>query len=106
MTLRELCNELGVSRRTIQRYEVFGLISPSGKTNRGYLLYDEVAFNCAKRIKEYQSFGFTLNEIKKLEHTSHEERKIILQTKLDILKSDKEKLHETIKILEKEIEQL
>ena len=106
MTLRELCNEVGVSRRTIQRYEVFGLISPSGKTNRGYLLYDEVALNIAKRIKEYQAFGFTLNEIKKLDNISHEERRIILQTKLDILISNKEKLHETIKVLEKEIEQL
>ena len=32
MTLRELCDSLGVSRRAVQGYEKAGLVSPEGKT--------------------------------------------------------------------------
>ena len=39
MTLRELCDSLGVSRRAVQGYEKAGLVSPEGKNERGYLLY-------------------------------------------------------------------
>lgn len=41
MTLRELCDSLGVSRRAVQGYEKAGLVSPEGKNERGYLLYSE-----------------------------------------------------------------
>ncbi len=106
MTLKELCSKVGVSRRTIQRYEVFGLISASGKTSRGYLLYDDTALEIAKRIKEYQMFGFTLNEIRNLHDISNQDRKELLLTKLEILKHNKEILQETIIILEQEINEL
>ena len=35
MTLRELCDSLGVSRRAVQGYEKAGLVSPEGKNERG-----------------------------------------------------------------------
>ena len=41
MTLSETCKELRVSRRTIQGYEQMRLLQPSGKNDRGWLLYDE-----------------------------------------------------------------
>lgn len=37
MTLREVCDSLGISRRTVQGYEKEGLVAPTGKTERGYL---------------------------------------------------------------------
>lgn len=40
MTLREVCDTYGVSRRAVQGYEKAGLISASQKNERGYLLYD------------------------------------------------------------------
>ena len=49
MTLREVCNTIGVSRRAIQGYEKESLVSATEKTNRGYLLYDTAA---QERIKK------------------------------------------------------
>ena len=37
-TLHEVCEAFGVSRRAIQGYEKAGLVSASGKNERGYLL--------------------------------------------------------------------
>ena len=38
-TLRQMCAELKISRRTVQGYEKAGLVAPSGKNKYGYLLY-------------------------------------------------------------------
>ena len=40
LTLREVCNTFGVSRRTVQGYEKAGLVSATSKNSQGYLLYD------------------------------------------------------------------
>ena len=106
MTLRELCNALGVTRRMIQRYESYGLVSPCGKTDRGYLLYDDIAYNRAKKVKEYQMFGFTLKEISQFKTRSVEDKKEILLNQLEILKNNKKVIDETIQILEEEISEL
>lgn len=64
MTLREVCNTIGVSRRAIQGYEKESLVSATGKNNRGYLLYDTAAQERIKKIKLYQDMGFSLKQIK------------------------------------------
>ena len=66
MTLREVCNDFGVSRRAVQGYEKANLVSASGKNERGYLLYDEDSQERIKRIKLFQQMGFTIKEIKEL----------------------------------------
>lgn len=66
MTLREVCNDFGVSRRALQGYEKANLVSASGKNERGYLLYDEDSQERIKRIKLFQQMGFTIKEIKEL----------------------------------------
>ena len=43
MTLREICLSIGVSRRAVQGYEKAKLVSDTGKTKRGHLLYDRLA---------------------------------------------------------------
>ena len=71
-TLREVCNMVGVTRRMIQGYEKMGLVVSSGKNKYGYLLYDEYSVEKIKTIKQYQDFGFSLNEIKELLVVSEE----------------------------------
>ena len=62
-TLRELCNELNISRRTVQGYENKGLVYPSRRTERGYLLYDEEAQKKIQTIRFYQELGFSRKKI-------------------------------------------
>lgn len=63
MTLQEVCVSTGVSRRAIQGYEKIKLVSATGKTERGHLLYNEEAQNRIRQIKFYQQLGFALKEI-------------------------------------------
>lgn len=64
--LHELCDELGVTRRTIQGYENAGLVSASGRNKYGHLLYDEKAQKRIARILLYQRIGFKLRQIREL----------------------------------------
>ena len=65
-TLREICDELGVTRRAVQGYEAANLVSPVRKNKYGYLLYGKAEQNRIKEIKRYQQFGFQIQEIKNL----------------------------------------
>ena len=53
MTLREVCNKIGVSRRAIQGYEEVRLVLSSGKNKYGHLLYDDLAVEKIQFIKQY-----------------------------------------------------
>ena len=66
MTLREICIAANVSRRAVQGYEKAGLVKPSGKTERGYLIYDEKSQERIRQIKLYQELGFQIKEIKEI----------------------------------------
>ncbi len=63
MTLREMCDVLGVSRRAVQGYEEAGLVAHTGRNKYGHLLYDDAASRRVERIKFYQSLGFHIREI-------------------------------------------
>ena len=86
MTLREVCDMVGVSRRTVQGYEQAGLVTSTGRNKYGYLLYDEEAVNRIRNIKMYQQFGFALKDIKVLLSTSEEEYVELMSKKLADMK--------------------
>lgn len=93
MTLREMCNALNISRRAVQGYEKAGLVSASGKNERGHLIYDENAQKRIKQIKMFQQMGFSIKEIQN-----------IIDAPKDILKPELEKQVEKRKEEKKNIE--
>lgn len=103
MLLREVCDLIGISRRALQGYEKAKLVAPTGKTNKGYFLYDEEAQKRIIEIKFYQDMKFQIREIKVLLDASKEERRMLLEKQLTVLKKE----HEQIKItIEKAIQLL
>ena len=106
LTLKEVCEKYNISRRAVQGYESNGLVSPTGKTDRGYLLYDENAQKQIAAIKRCQSFGLTLKEIKILFESSKYEVKEILEEKLEELIEEKKELSKTINELKSLIKKL
>lgn len=66
ITLHELCDTVGVSRRAVQGYEKEGLVQASDRNKYGHLLYDEKVQIRIAQIKLYQQFGFRIKEIKVL----------------------------------------
>lgn len=66
ITLKQLCELVGVSRRSIQCYEKVGLMAPTDKNKYGHLLYDEDVLHRAKMIKFMSKLGFKLKEIQEI----------------------------------------
>lgn len=82
MTLKQACENYHLTRRTIQGYEVKGLITPSCKNKYGHLLYDEDTVKKIVLIKKYQDLGFSLQEIKSLNDCSIEKRNKLIKDKV------------------------
>ena len=66
ITLRKLCEAEGVTRRAVQWYERAGLVTPTGRNERGHLLYDQTAREKIRQIKFFQEMGFSIKEIKEI----------------------------------------
>lgn len=81
-TLRQVCSELKISRRTIQGYEKLGLVKPCGKNKYGHLLYGKAEKDRIKAIRFYQQIGFSLREIKELLDAPNEIKKVAVQSKI------------------------
>ncbi len=94
-TLKEVCKITSVSRRTIQGFEKYGLVSASGKNKYGYLLYEDKDIERISYIKFLRDIGLSLRMIKNFEECSY-------QKQIDILKH----LLETLKLKENHIKDL
>jgi len=62
----EFSKVLSVSTDTLRYYEKNGLLTPSGRSDSGYRLYNENDLRCMQFIIRAKSIGFSLNEIKEL----------------------------------------
>ena len=100
-TLKEVCEEIGVTRRAVQGYEQAGMIQASGKNKYGYLLYDEATVEVIRKIKQHQEFGFSLKEIHTLMGAPKEVYIECLTKQLMKLKQEKETLIRNIAELER-----
>ena len=99
MTLKEVCDYIGVTRRAVQGYKKAGLVKPTEKNKYGHLLYDKSAINKIIEIKQYQDFGFSIKEIQNLQYLSKEQYSKLLENKLILMKSKLKCLTENIKKL-------
>ena len=96
ITLKEMCSSTGLTRRTIQGYEQFGLVSAIKKNKYGHLIYDE---QCLKRIETihfYQELKFSLKEIKELIDAPNQTIKNALIKNVRQLKNETEHLNNII----------
>lgn len=103
-TLREVCETIGVSRRAVQGYEKAGLVVPTGKTSRGYLLYDEAAQERIREIKRYQMLGFRVKEIGELIDAPEEVIIASLIERLEALETERRRIEEAIETVRRMME--
>lgn len=103
-TLRETCMLCGVSRRAVQGYEHYGLVCPCGKTDRGYLLYDEDAVERIRFIKSLQNCGFSVREIAGYQELTGAERRTVLMRKKEMLCRKRDDIERYIAEIETMIE--
>ncbi len=65
-TIGQLSSSAGVSRDAIRYYERMKLLPPAVCSQSGYRLYSEVDLERLRFIKQAQSLGLALSEIKRL----------------------------------------
>lgn len=106
MTLREICVAAGVTRCAVQGYEKAGLVSPTGKTTRGYLLYDLNSQERIKRIRLYQQLGFSIKEIKEIIDAPSNIKKLAIEEKIERLREEGENIETLIERAYELIEEL
>ena len=62
LTIREICQELGVTLRTLRFYETKGLIAPKRKKRQRF--YHTKDVECLRTIVKLKSWGLSLREIR------------------------------------------
>jgi DNA-binding transcriptional MerR regulator len=66
MRIAELARRARLSAAALRYYEREGLLRPSGRSDAGYGLYDEHAFQRVGFIRRAKALGLTLREIHRL----------------------------------------
>lgn len=105
-TLREVCENCGVTRRAVQGYEKYGLVSPAGKNERGHLLYDIDAQKRIKEIKFYQDMGLTIKKIADIIDADQELKIQMIYNQIGHKESDIEKERKLIETAYKKIREM
>lgn len=105
-TLHQLCEEIGVTRRAVQGYEMHGMVKPSAKNKYGHLLYNEEAQKRIAMIKDYQKLGFKLRDIKSLIDASDELVTAALERQVVKLREEREEKTVLIDMAKKWIESI
>lgn len=106
VNLRQMCELLNVSRRSIQCYEEAGLLMPTTKNKYGHLLYDEKALHRAEMIKFLQQLGFKLREVKDIIDAPNNVMKEALGRRVKELEDETGKLSQIIQKAKEYIEYL
>lgn len=104
--LRDVCMAIGVTRRAVQGYERAGLVAASGKTSRGYLLYDEMAQERIRKIKLFQDLGFSIKEITALIDAPNYVLKAALQIRIEKLEKEGQRLKKMVEVAVEMMERL
>ncbi len=104
-TLKEVCNELRISRRAIQGYEARNLIAPVSRNKYGHLLYDEEMLKRIAFIRFNQKIGFSIDDISNFIDGSYEETRKQFSKQADILRCEKAVLENRLNQI-KRLEQL
>lgn len=62
MTTGEVSKLTGIGKRTLQRYDEWGLISPE-RSEAGYMLFSEGDLTNVFLVKLFRDLGYTRNQI-------------------------------------------
>ena len=103
-TLREITEELGISRRAVHGYEKARLIAPTARNKYGHLLYDERAVVSMAVIQYFQKLGFGLKDIVSLKGEKKEAVRRELKKQRNLLAERKAELEVLIRKTDKVIE--
>lgn len=94
--IHEVSKSIGVSKRTLQFYDEIGLLLPSGYTEAGYRLYDDVAVEKLWKILLLREMGYPLRDIKRIMDDPDFDLRNSIEKHIDRLTKEKERLENLI----------
>lgn len=102
-SISQLSKLAGVSSRTLRYYEEIGLLLPREKGENGYRYYSSRQVNKLQQIMFYRSFDMELEDIKRIVNSDDFDRIAAMESHLEKLKNQKEKIDKLIENVNKTI---
>lgn len=95
-TVKEVSAITGISVRALHYYDEIGLLTPTGKSEAGYRLYDDKALETLQQILYFREFDIPLQKIKLILGSSDLDKKQILSIQRNMLAAKKERMERLI----------
>ena len=93
----------GLTVRALHHYDAIGLLQPSTRSDAGYRLYGNDDVRALRRIRRYQGFGFTLDEIRELLEATPQDRLTVLRKQRDAIRQRASETAGIVRAINKEI---
>lgn len=94
ISIKEVTKQTGISVRTMRYYDEINLLTPAGKTEGGHRLYGEKELKKLQEIQFLKTLGFSLKEIKEMLSDDHWNWSEGLESQLNYILGEKEKIIE------------
>lgn len=105
--LSEVCEMIGVTRRTLQEYEKIGLLKHPAETEGGYWLYDEESIQKLMFIQIFVEAGYKRRDIKKIMDAIEDGEDVFtseLNKLIQVLEEKKRKIDGMIRTIESSLQ--
>ena len=93
----------GLTVRALHHYDAIGLLQPSTRSDAGYRLYRNDDVRTLRRIRRYQGFGFSLEEIGELLAATTQDRLTALRKQRDAIRQRASEAAAIMRAINKEI---
>ncbi|MCI8388191.1 MAG: MerR family transcriptional regulator [Clostridiales bacterium] len=103
-TVSEVSKLTGVSVRTLHHYDTIELLQPTEISAAGYRLYDESAISRLRDILIFRELKFKLSEIKTILNNKNIDRKDILNSQVELLTFERDRINRLISLAHNIIE--
>lgn len=95
-TVKEISALTGLSVRALQYYDRIGLLSPAGRTEGGYRLYDDASLERLQQILLFRELEFSLKDINRILSAPDFDRNRALEQQIGLLELKKEHIENLI----------
>jgi len=93
----------GLTVRALRHYDAIGLLQPTTRSDAGYRLYGNVDIEALRRIRRYQGFGFSLDEIGELLTANSPDRLKSLRSQRDAVRQRASDTAQVVRTINQEI---
>ncbi|MDQ6731875.1 MAG: MerR family transcriptional regulator [Actinomycetota bacterium] len=99
-TVKQVSELAGVTIRTLHYYDDLGLLTPTGRSEAGYRLYDHCDLERLQEIVAWRQLGFSLTEIRALLDDPAHDRRAALSRLRELVSRELERLGATARALD------